>query len=109
MADITGAYELGPGDGRVLVKTGREGLAAMAGHDLTLEITQWSARVTIPAEGSGATETMTAALDLVSLAVREGTGGAKPLNDKDRRDIQNQARKILGSAASARFTSTRVV
>jgi hypothetical protein len=109
VADQTGTHELGPGDGRILVKTGREGLAALAGHDLTLEITQWSASVTIPAEGSGATETLTADLDLGSLAVREGTGGARPLTDRDRRDIQNQARKILGHAAPARFTSTRVV
>ena len=91
----------------MLVKTGREGLAALAGHDLTLEITQWSARVTIPEAGAAAA-TLTAELDLGSLAVREGTGGAKPLSDKDRRDILAQARKILGNAAKASFTSTRV-
>ena len=109
MADITGTHELGPGDGRVLVKTGRVGLAARAGHDLTLEITQWSARVTAPADGDTSTSvTVTAELDLGSLTVREGSGGAKPLSDKDRRDIQNQAGKILGSAATARFNSTRV-
>ena len=111
MADITGTYELGPGDGRVLVKTGREGLAARAGHDLTLEITRWSARVTVPAaeEGGTAAATLTAELDLGSLAVREGAGGAKPLTDRDRRDIQGQARKILGDGTRASFTSSRVV
>ena len=111
MADITGTYELGPSAGRVLVKTGREGLAARAGHDLTLEITQWSAQVTVPAaeEGGIAAATLTAELDLGSLAVREGTGGAKPLSDRDRRDIQGTARKILGDAAKASFASSRVV
>jgi hypothetical protein len=113
VADITGTYELGPGDGRVLVKTGREGLAARAGHDLTLEITRWSAQVTVPAaEGGGiaiAAATLTAELDLGSLAVREGTGGAKPLTDRDRRDIQGQARKILGDPAQASFTSARII
>ena len=110
MADIAGTYELGPGAGRVLVKTGREGLAARAGHDLTLEITQWSARVTVPAaDDTSEATTLTADLDLGSLTVREGTGGAKPLSDKDRRDIQNQARKILGNAGQARFNSTRVI
>jgi polyisoprenoid-binding protein YceI len=109
MADLAGTYELGPGSGRIFIKTGREGLAARAGHDLTLEITQWSARVTVPADGSGEAETLTADLDLGSLAVREGTGGAKPLTDRDRRDIQNQAAKILGSTATARFESTRVI
>lgn len=111
MADIKGTYELGPGDGRVLVKTGREGLAARAGHDLTIEITQWSAQVTVPAaeEGGIAAATLTAELDLGSLTVREGTGGAKPLSDRDRRDIQAQVRKILGDAAKASFTSQRVI
>jgi polyisoprenoid-binding protein YceI len=109
VADLTGDHDLGPGSGRVLVKTGREGLAARAGHDLTLEITRWSARLTVPAGGDESSATLTAELDLGSLTVREGSGGAKPLSDRDRRDIQAQARKILGDAAAASFTSTRVI
>jgi polyisoprenoid-binding protein YceI len=111
VADITGTYELGPADGRVLVKTRREGLAARAGHDLTMEITRWSARVTVPDSASGgiAAATLTAELDLGSLAVREGSGGAKPLTDRDRRDIEGQARKALASAAKASYASARVV
>jgi hypothetical protein len=110
VADITGIHELGPGDGRVLVKTGREGLAARAGHDLTMEITRWSARVTVPDSAGGiAAATLTAELDLGSLAVREGSGGAKPLTDRDRRDIEGQARKTLGSAAKATYASARVI
>jgi polyisoprenoid-binding protein YceI len=108
VADFTGTYELGPGAGRVLVKTGRAGLAAKVGHDLTMEITRWSARVTVPDDGLAAA-TLTADLDLGSLAVREGTGGAKPLTDKDRRDILNSATKILGASATASFASTGVI
>ena len=116
MADTTGTdgagtHELGPGSGRLLVKTGREGLASRVGHDLTLEITDWTARVTLPGEGGGgiAAAAVTADIGLGSLTVREGTGGAKPLSDKDRRDIQGTARKILGDAARAGFTSTEVI
>jgi polyisoprenoid-binding protein YceI len=111
VADITGTYELGPADGQVLVRTGREGLAARAGHDLTIEITRWSARATLPDAGSGgiAAATLTAELDLSSLSVRQGAGGAKPLTDRDRRDIENSARKILGQAAQASFASSRVI
>jgi hypothetical protein len=111
VADISGTYELGPADGQVLVRTGREGLAARAGHDLVIEITRWSARVTVPDAASGgvAAATVSAELDLSALAVRQGTGGAKPLTDRDRRDIQNTARKILGQAAVASFTSSRVI
>jgi hypothetical protein len=111
VADISGTYELGPADGQVLVRTGREGLAARAGHDLVIEITRWSARVTVPDAASGgvAAATVSAELDLSALAVRQGTGGAKPLTDRDRRDIQNTARKILGQAAVGSFTSSRVI
>jgi hypothetical protein len=119
VADFTGTYDLGPGAGRVLVKTERTGLAAKVGHDLTIEITRWSARVTVPdgggdddgsaSDGGGvAAATVTADLDLGSLAVREGTGGAKSLTDRDRRDIQGTASKILGATATASFASTRV-
>jgi polyisoprenoid-binding protein YceI len=104
-----GTYELGPGSGRILVKTGREGLAARVGHDLTMEITQWSAQVTVPAGGGIAAATVTAELDLGSLTVREGTGGAKPLSDRDRRDIQASALKILGAVPKATFTSSRLI
>lgn len=112
--NISGNYAIGPESGRILLRTGRAGLAAKAGHDLTIEVTAWSAQVTVPeddgAGGDGAAEgaTVTAELDLGSLAVREGAGGAKPLSDKDRKDIEANARKILGAGASARFESSRV-
>ena len=114
MTDVTETrraetHELGPGSGRILVKTGREGLAARVGHDLTMEITQWAARVTVPAGGGIAAAMVTAELDLGSLTVREGTGGAKQLTDRDRGDIQATARKILGADPKATFTSSRLI
>jgi polyisoprenoid-binding protein YceI len=105
--DITGSFRLGPDSGRVVIKTGRAGLAARAGHDLTIEVTRWSATVTVPGDGVAGAE-VSAELDLGSLAVLEGTGGAKPLSDKDRRDILNTAGKILGRG-TARFTSSRII
>lgn len=117
MADtIAGTFKSGPDSGRVLIKTGRAGMAARAGHDLTLEVTRWSAEVTVPDETASAGEgggiaaaTVSAELDLGSLTVREGSGGAKPLTDRDRRDIEATARKILGDGATASFVSTRVI
>ena len=111
MSNMSGTYEIGPSAGRVLVRTGREGLAAKVGHDLTIEITRWSARVTVPdAVGGGLhAAALHVELDLGSLAVREGTGGAKPLTDKDRGDIQGTAAKILGASAAATYASTKFV
>jgi hypothetical protein len=110
VADITGSFQLGPDSGRVLIRTSRAGLAAKAGHDLVLEVTRWSARVEIPpAESGGLTAaTVSAELDLGSLAVREGTGGARPLTDSDRRDITTTMRGILGGG-SASFGSSKVI
>ncbi len=110
MAAPSGNFRLGPDAGRVVIKTTRAGLAARAGHDLTIEVTQWSAQVDVPAEEDGgpAAATVSAGLDLGSLEVREGTGGALPLTDRDRREIKKQMGGILG-AATATFASTRVI
>ena len=110
MAATTGNFELGPGSGRILLKTGRVGVAARAGHDLTLEVTNWSARIEVPAEDAGGVTaaTISADLDLGSLAVREGAGGVKPLTDSDRADIKKTISGILGDG-TATFTSSRIV
>ena len=110
MAASEGTFRLGPDSGRIVIKTGRAGLAARAGHDLTIEVTRWSAQVDVPAEGDGgaAAATVSAKLDLGSLEVREGTGGAMPLTDRDRREIKKQMGQILGGG-SASFASSRIV
>ena len=110
MAASEGTFRLGPDSGRVVIETSRAGLAARAGHDLTIEVTRWSAQVAVPAEGDGglAAATISAELDLGSLEVREGTGGAIPLTDRDRREIKNQMGKILGSG-TATFASSRII
>ena len=106
-------YRIGPDAGSVVVKTSRAGLAAKAGHDLELEVARWSADITVPGAGDGglAAATITAELDLGSLTVRAGSGGARPLTDSDRRDIESTMRKILtgGETATATFRSTRVI
>jgi polyisoprenoid-binding protein YceI len=107
VAATTGNYRLGPANGRVVLKTGRQGIAALAGHDLTIEITRWSAQVDVPGDDITAA-TVTADFDLASLEVREGAGGAKPLTDRDRGDIKKQMASILGGG-TASFASTRVV
>ena len=110
MAATTGTFKLGPGAGRIVLKTGRVGVAARAGHDLTLEVTDWSATIKVPAEDAGGVTatTISADLDLSSLAVREGTGGVKPLTDSDRADIKKTMTGILGDG-EATFTSSKII
>ena len=93
-----------------MLKTGRVGVAARAGHDLTIEVTNWSVRIEVPAEDAGGVTaaTISADLDLGSLAVREGSGGVKPLTDSDRADIKKTISGILGDG-TATFTSSRII
>ena len=110
MAIPPGSYKLGPENGKMLVKTGREGMGGKMGHDLTIEVTRWSAQVEVPAESDGgqSAATVSAELDLGSLEVREGTGGAVPLTDRDRREIKKQMGGIL-RGATATFASSRII
>jgi polyisoprenoid-binding protein YceI len=110
VAAYTGNFKLGPDTGRVVIQTGRAGLAAKAGHDLTIEVTGWSAQVEVPAEEDGgiSAATVSAELDLGSLEVREGKGGAKPLSEGDRAQIKKQMEGILGGA-TASFASSRII
>jgi polyisoprenoid-binding protein YceI len=105
----SGRHEFGPGSGRLLVRTGRTGLGRRAGHDLTIEVTRWSAEALVDAVDP-AGSAVSAEIDVASLEVREGTGGVKPLTDSDRAEIGGTMREILdaGSHPSITFRSTKV-
>jgi hypothetical protein len=119
MAANGGRHQLGPESSRLTLRTYRSGLAAQAGHDLTIDVTRWHADIDPPARnfatdapavpnaGDGAAA-LDATIDLTSLAIREGRGGLKPLTDRDRRDILGQARKQLdtGRYPEASYTAT---
>ena len=89
-----GTHKIGPDNGSLKIKTGREGAAAKAGHDLVLEATTWDGTVEI-----GDNPSVQLTVDPGSIEVREGSGGAKPLDDGDKADIKKSMKdKILGSS-----------
>lgn len=94
----------------MLLRTARKGVGSAVGHDLTIEVTDWSVQIDIPETGR-ADATATARVELGSLAVRKGTGGALPLTDKDRGEIEKNARRTLDvdRHPTASFASTGVV
>jgi polyisoprenoid-binding protein YceI len=106
MAVHAGPQELGTSRGRIVLHTFRDGLAAQAGHDLTIEVGRWSGVLSLNDDLSPAG--LDARIDLNSLIVREGTGGLKPLTDRDRREIAVTARKTLAvdRHPEATFTAT---
>ena len=87
------AHKVGPSQGRLLLRTSRQGVAAQVGHDLLIEVTRWSGVVEVAEDRSASTVEVTA--DTASLTVVEGTGGVKPLSGKDKRDIEQTTRKLL--------------
>ncbi|MGI8593378.1 MAG: YceI family protein [Solirubrobacteraceae bacterium] len=82
MSVSAGTHNLGPDSGTLQVKTYRDGMASKLGHDLTFEVTKWEATVTVAEDGALSSIELSA--DPHSLEVRDATGGAKDLSDKDR-------------------------
>ena len=61
----------------------------MVGHDLEIEITRWRGKVDVEPRA------VQINADPRSLSVLRGTGGAKPLSEKDRADIKANLEKVL--------------
>jgi YceI-like domain len=107
MVLLAGRYQLGTERGHIFLRTGRDGMVAQAGHDLLIEVVRWSGDLAVGDDGSPSG--LDVQVDLNSLIVREGTGGLKPLTDRDRREIGVTARKLLAADRhpQADFTATQ--
>jgi polyisoprenoid-binding protein YceI len=106
----SGTHTVGAGESSLLVHTRRQGAAARAGHDLVIEATRWTATVTVDAD-SAASSTLEAVIDAGSLVVRKGTGGALPITDGQKDEIERTTRtKVLHADKhpEIRATSTAV-
>ncbi|MHB1555430.1 MAG: YceI family protein [Acidimicrobiales bacterium] len=116
-----GVLDIGPSNGHLRLRTYRQGLAAKAGHDLVLEAAEWHGRVHVLSEADGSASVaaemevefeaeIEVEVDLRRLEVREGTGGVKPLTERDRGDIRKAMRQPLGIDAQpiATFRSSSV-
>ena len=76
------------------INTGREGAAGKMGHDLVLVATSWSGTVEV-----GDNTSIELNVDPSGIKVESGSGGAKPLSDKDKADIEKSTTgKVLGSS-----------
>ena len=106
MAIQAGRHRLGSDTGRITLKTSRDGLVAQAGHDLTIEAPRWSGELVVADDFAPTSLEVT--IDVGALVVRDGTGGLKPLTDRDKREIAVNARKVLTADRypEARFTAT---
>src|SRR3981189_252134 len=95
MVPPPGSYSFGPHNGRILVKTYREGLARAVGHDLVIEVGEWSAEANVGEDPADTTISATAQVD--SLNPIEGVGGVRPLTDAARRCRAERRGRIITS------------
>lgn len=102
------SFQIGPENGKIMVRTGRQGLGARAGHDLVLEATRWTGQVRIES-GDPPSGEVEVRVDPAGLEVREGHGGVKPLTDGDRREIQATLMERIFPSPERRQISFRSV
>lgn len=103
MAIQAGTYKLGPDNASLHVETGRNGAAAKAGHDLTIDVKSWEATLEV-----GDSSSLQLSADPTSLHVREGKGGMQALKDDDKEDIRKTIDKDVLKKKSVTFQSTSV-
>jgi len=103
MAIQAGTYKLGPDNASLHVETGRNGAAAKAGHDLTIDVQSWEATLEIGDDSS-----LALSADPTSLHVRDGKGGMQALKDDDKEDILKTIDKDVLKKKSITFQSTSV-
>jgi polyisoprenoid-binding protein YceI len=106
MAIHAGRHQFGTEKGRITLRTSRDGLAAQAGHDLTIDAVRWSGEFDVKDDLTPVS--LSVKIDLGALVVREGRGGIKPLTDRDKREISVTARKLMSADRypEATFTAT---
>ena len=101
-----GIHKFGPGNAALRVKTGRQGAAAKAGHDLVIDVTSWGATLDVGEDRRHVSLELNA--DPESLRIREGTGGVQPLSDEDRVEIQQTIDDEVLKGAPIEFRSSEV-
>jgi polyisoprenoid-binding protein YceI len=101
-----GTHKLGPENGTLTVNTKRTGAAAKAGHDLTIQVDDWNATLTIADDPSQSSLELTADPD--SLRVVAGDGGIQTLGDDDKQNIKKTIDKDVLKRQGIEFHSTSV-
>jgi polyisoprenoid-binding protein YceI len=106
MATEPGTYTLEPPNARLTIRTARRGAAQKAGHDLLIEVQTWGATVQVDADPAKSIMELNA--DSRSFKVLEGTGGVKPLGDKDKHSIVQTVNDDILKGTPITFRSTAV-
>jgi polyisoprenoid-binding protein YceI len=101
-----GTYELGPQDGKLVIRTGKGGAASKAGHNLLIEVERWGA--TAQFADDPAQSVLELSADSTSFKVLEGTGGVKSLDGDDKEGIAQTINQEVLKGTPISFKSTAV-
>ncbi len=105
MSLSSGRRTLGPDNATLTVRTGKTGAAAKAGHDLVLEVTNWTGTLEV---GEDPTQTrIELRADGGSLRVLGGSGGVQALGDDDKDAIKQTIDDDILRGAAIEFRSHR--
>jgi polyisoprenoid-binding protein YceI len=106
MALAAGSYELGPGNGTLSVRTKKAGAAAVAAHNLLIEVGTWQARLEIGEDNTPTRIELTA--DSRSLKVIDATGGVTSRADEDKAGITQTINEEVLKGTSIAFASSGI-
>lgn len=106
MATHTGAHTLGPDAATLTVRTGKEGKAARAGHNLEIVVADWSATVALGETPEETELSLTA--NSRSLRVLAGAGGVQALDDDSKASIGQTIDDEVLKGGEIAFRSTSV-
>jgi polyisoprenoid-binding protein YceI len=106
MPIAAGTHTLGPENATLSIRTKKGGAASMAGHNLLIEVTDWSATLALGTEPSDTTIELTA--NSGSLKVLEGTGGAMSLDEEHKASIKQTIDDEVLKRTPIMFRSTGV-
>jgi polyisoprenoid-binding protein YceI len=96
-------HDLGPGDAALTVHTRKAGAAAVAGHNLLIEVGSWNATLTL--DDAPALELT---VDSRSFKVLEGSGGIQSLGEDDKANITQTIDDDVLKGGTIEFGSTGI-
>ncbi|TQL63496.1 YceI family protein [Propioniferax innocua] len=102
MTITPGIHEIGPDQGDLRLHTTCRGAMARMGHDLTLGVDTWRAKLDAGETVDACALRVTA--DLTTLRVVSSSGGAKPTTEEDHEQIIANAADSLGVATHPQLT-----
>ena len=106
MAIATGSYELGPDNGTLSVRTKKAGAAAVAAHNLLIEVGSWQAKLEVGADGIPTRIELAA--DSRSLKVIDGSGGMTSLGADDKAGISQTIDDEVLKGTAITFASNEI-